>query len=77
MAAVTQNPDITTLDGLMSVIANLRGMEGIVVDRAIHDVKQIEKLELPVFGSGILPRTIVGQDVRNYYKLGRVYPKEY
>lgn len=45
----------------MATAASERKMEGVVVDGAIRDVDQIEKLGLPVFTRSISPSTMVGR----------------
>jgi regulator of RNase E activity RraA len=61
MVAVTNDPNITALGGLMAMTAHVRGMEGVVVDGAVRDVEQIEQLGLAVFASSISPATLVGR----------------
>ena len=61
MVAVTNDLNITALGGLMATTAQVRGMEGVVVDGAVRDVQQIEDLKLPVFARSISPATMVGR----------------
>jgi len=61
MVVVTGDLNITGLGGLMATAASERKMEGVVVDGAIRDVDQIEKLGLPVFTRSISPSTMVGR----------------
>ena len=61
MVAVTNDVNITALGGLMAMTAQVRGMEGVVVDGAVRDVQQIEELKLPVFTRAISPATMVGR----------------
>jgi 3-hexulose-6-phosphate synthase/6-phospho-3-hexuloisomerase len=70
MVAVTGDLNVTGLGGLMATTAQERGMEGVVVDGAIRDVDQIEKLGLPVFTRSISPSTMVGR----YTSLARDIP---
>ncbi len=61
MVAVTNDLNITALGGLMATTAQVRGMEGVVVDGAVRDVQQIEDLKLPGFARSISPATLVGR----------------
>ena len=61
LVAVTGDLNITGLGGLMARTANVRGMEGVVVDGAVRDVAEIEEFGMPVFTRSISPSTMVGR----------------
>jgi regulator of RNase E activity RraA len=55
--------DIAAIGGLMATAMKVRGLVGAVLDSAVRDVPQIQKIQFPVFSRGISPGTSV-----NHYK---------
>ncbi|MCP5119483.1 MAG: RraA family protein [bacterium] len=51
--------EIAALGGLMATAAKSRGMAGMVLDGALRDVEEVERLGLPVFARAISPANAV------------------
>lgn len=59
--AMEDSVDIAAIGNLMTTTAQLRGLEGIVIDGAARDVSAIKKMAFPVFARRISPATSVGR----------------
>lgn len=55
--------DIAAIGNLMATTAQIRGLEGVVVDGAVRDVTAIREMQFPVFTRRISPATSVGRMV--------------
>jgi 4-hydroxy-4-methyl-2-oxoglutarate aldolase len=55
--------DIAGIGGLMATAMKARGFAGAVIDAAVRDLPQIEKIQFPVFSIGVAPSTSV-----NHYR---------
>jgi regulator of RNase E activity RraA len=55
--------DIAGIGGLMATAMKVRGLTGAVLDAAVRDTPQIQRIQFPVFSRGISPATSV-----NHYK---------
>jgi 4-hydroxy-4-methyl-2-oxoglutarate aldolase len=53
--------DIAAIGNLMATTAQVRGLEGVVIDGAVRDVTAIRKMKFPVFARRISPATSVGR----------------
>lgn len=59
--------DIAGIGGLMATAMKVRGLTGAVLDAAVRDTPQIQRLQFPVFSRGVSPATSV-----NHYKFAGV-----
>jgi regulator of RNase E activity RraA len=59
--------DIAGIGGLMATAMKFRGLTGAIVDGAVRDLPQIQRIQFPVFGRGIAPGTSV-----NHYRFAGV-----
>ncbi len=55
--------DIAGIGGLMATAMKVRGLAGAVIDAAVRDLPQINKIQFPVFSTGVAPSTSV-----NHYR---------
>ena len=55
--------DIAAMGNLMATTAQVRGLEGAVIDGAIRDITAIREMQFPVFARRISPATSVGRMV--------------
>ncbi len=55
--------DIAGIGGLMATAMKVRGLTGAIVDAGVRDLPQIQRLQFPVYGRGIVPSTSV-----NHYR---------
>ena len=55
--------DIAAMGNLMATTAQVRGLEGAVIDGAIRDITAIRDMQFPVFARRISPATSVGRMV--------------
>ncbi|MDA0238196.1 MAG: RraA family protein [Proteobacteria bacterium] len=55
--------DIAAIGNLMATTAQIRGLEGIVIDGATRDITAIKEIQFPVFTRRISPATSVGRMV--------------
>lgn len=59
--------DVAGIGGLMATAMKARGFAGAVIDAAVRDLPQIQKLQFPVFSTGVAPSTSV-----NHYRFAGV-----
>jgi regulator of RNase E activity RraA len=59
--------DIAGVGGLMCTAMKFRGLTGAIVDGAVRDLPQIQRIQFPVFGRGVAPGTSV-----NHYRFAGV-----
>lgn len=55
--------DIAAMGNLMATTAQVRGLEGAVIDGAIRDITAIREMQFPIFARRISPATSVGRMV--------------
>jgi regulator of RNase E activity RraA len=55
--------DIAAMGNLMATTAQVRGLEGAIIDGAIRDITAIRDMQFPVFARRISPATSVGRMV--------------
>lgn len=55
--------DIAAMGNLMATTAQVRGLEGAVIDGAIRDITAIREMRFPIFARRISPATSVGRMV--------------
>lgn len=55
--------DIAAIGNLMAATAQIRGLEGVVIDGAVRDIAAIRKMRFPVFAQRVSPATSVGRIV--------------
>ena len=55
--------DIAAIGNLMATTAQVRGLEGVVIDGAVRDITAIREMQFPVFARRISPATSVGRMV--------------
>ena len=55
--------DIAAMGNLMATTAQVRGLEGAVIDGAIRDITAIRAMQFPIFARRISPATSVGRMV--------------
>ena len=55
--------DIAAIGNLMATTAQVRGLEGVVIDGAARDSTAIRKMQFPVFARRVSPATSVGRMV--------------
>jgi 4-hydroxy-4-methyl-2-oxoglutarate aldolase len=55
--------DFAGIGGLMATAMKYRGFAGAVIDAAVRDTPQIQKLQFPVFSRGVVPSTTI-----NHYR---------
>lgn len=53
--------EIAALGGLMATAAKARGMAGMVLDGALRDIEEVERIGLPVFARAASPANAVGR----------------
>ena len=53
--------EIAAIGNLMTTTAQIRGLEGIVIDGAARDIAAIKKMQFPVFTRAVSPATSVGR----------------
>ena len=58
-----EGADIAGIGGLMATAMKVRGLAGAVIDAAVRDLPQINKIQFPVFSTGVAPSTSV-----NHYR---------
>jgi regulator of RNase E activity RraA len=62
--------DFAGIGGLMATAMKYRGLAGAVIDAGVRDTPQIQRIQFPVFGRGIVPSTSI-----NHYRFaGRNVP---
>ena len=55
--------DIAAMGNLMATTAQIRGLEGAVIDGAVRDITAIRNMQFPVFARRVSPATSVGRMV--------------
>ncbi len=55
--------DIAAMGNLMATTAQVRGLEGAVIDGAVRDISAIRDMQFPVFARRVSPATSVGRMV--------------
>ncbi len=55
--------DIAAMGNLMATTAQIRGIEGAVIDGAVRDITAIRSMQFPVFARRVSPATSVGRMV--------------
>ena len=55
--------DIAAMGNLMATTAQVRGLEGAVIDGAIRDITAVREMQFPIFARRISPATSVGRMV--------------
>lgn len=55
--------DIAAIGNLMATTAQVRGLEGVVIDGAVRDITAIRDMRFPVFARRVSPATSVGRMV--------------
>ena len=55
--------DIAAMGNLMATTAQVRGLEGAVIDGAIRDITAIREMQFPIFARRVSPATSVGRMV--------------
>lgn len=55
--------DIAGMGGLMATAMKFRGLAGAIIDGAVRDLPQIQRIQFPVYSRGVSPATSV-----NHYK---------
>lgn len=55
--------DIAAMGGLMATAMKVRGLAGAVLDAAVRDLPQIQRIQFPVYSRGVSPATSV-----NHYR---------
>ena len=55
--------DIAGMGGLMATALKVRGFAGAVLDAAVRDLPQIQRIQFPVFSTGVAPSTSI-----NHYR---------
>jgi 4-hydroxy-4-methyl-2-oxoglutarate aldolase len=59
--------DVAGIGGLMATAMKVRGLTGAVLDAAVRDTPQIQRIQFPVFSRGVSPATSV-----NHYKFAGI-----
>src|SRR5436305_1545896 len=58
-----EGADIAGMGGLMATAMKFRGLAGAVIDGAVRDLPQIQRIQFPVYSRGVSPATSV-----NHYR---------
>jgi 4-hydroxy-4-methyl-2-oxoglutarate aldolase len=64
---VPDGQDIAGIGGLMATTMKFRGLTGAIIDGGVRDLPQIQRIQFPVYGRGIVPSTSV-----NHYRFAGV-----